>query len=330
MVDYDFASGDGTMRIRDTGSVIEFWVQAGYSNFWWDSLDFNFTANGTTYPVAINYPTGAAWYKVGSATVTTTQTVYFRLLQATGTSSLAGPTTVSKAIDRGSIPDPPSAVTLSSITSTSMLATFTDGDNGGLTIDSRQIAYSKTNSTASGLTIVSSDKSTSLTGLSVGTTYYVWARTHNSKGYSGWSSVRSAKTLARPSAPSTVKYANVTQDRVDASFTDGANNGATITGRNLAYSTTNNVSTATVISSDGSTTITGLDAGRLYYFWARTTNSVGTSDWSAVTSVQLLTGAWVNVAGVWKRGVIYVNVAGTWKVGDAWGKNGGYWKPTAQ
>lgn len=330
MVDYDFSSGEGTLRIRDLGSTIEFWVRAGYTNFYWTDLDFSVTANGSTTNHSINYPSGADWFKVTSKTVTDTQTVTFRLLEATGTSSLAGPTTVSKLIDRGTVPDPPSAVTLSSITSTAMLATFTDGDNGGLTIDSRQIAYSKVNSTASGLTLVSSDKSTTLTGLSPKTTYYVWARTHNSKGYSGWSTVRSAKTLAVPDAPGAPTFTNVKQAQVDVAFKDNANNGATITTRQLSYNTTNSHTGETIITSDGSTTVLNLDAGRLYYFWARTFNSVGWSAWSAVSSVQLQAGAWVNVGGVWKRAVPYVNVAGTWKVAEGWARNGGFWKQSAQ
>jgi hypothetical protein len=331
VVDYDFASGEGTLRIRDLGSVIEFWVRAGYTNFYWNGLDFSFTANSNTANVSINYSSGADWQKVGSATVNSTQTVTFRLLTATGTSSLGGPTTVSKYIDRGSIPDPPSAVTLSSITSTSMLASFTDGDNGGLSITNRQIAYNKSNTT-SGATIVTSDRSTSLTGLSPKTTYYVWARTFNSKGWSGWSAVRSAKTLAVPDAPAAVTFTNIKQSSVDAAFKDNANNGASITNRQIIYNTTNNPTAAgaVTVTSDGSTSILNLDAGMKYYFWARTYNSVGWSAYSAGSSVQLLAGAWVKVNGVWVRAVPYVRVAGVWKVAEMYVNQGGYWKQSAQ
>lgn len=112
MVDYDYSSGEGTLRIRDLGSTIEFWVRAGYTSFRWDGLDFSVTANGSTTQHSINYATGADWQRVTTKTVTSTQTIGFRLLTATGTSSLGGPTTVSRVIDRGSVPSPPSAVRL--------------------------------------------------------------------------------------------------------------------------------------------------------------------------------------------------------------------------
>jgi len=330
MVDYDYSSGEGTLRIRDLGSTIEFWVKAGYTNFWWDGLDFNVTANGSTTPYSINYPSGADWYKVTSRTVTDTQTVVFRLLQATNTSSLAGPTTASRLIDRGSVPDPPGAVTFTSLTSTSLTASFTDpADNGGLSITTRQIAYSKVNSTASGLTLVTSDRSTAITGLSPKTTYYFWARVFNSKGWSGWSSVRSVKTYAVPDAPASVTFTNVKQISVDAAFKDNANNGVSITTRQIAYNTANTLTGATSITSDGSTSITGLKPGLKYYFWARTYNSIGWSAYSPVTSVQLRAGAFVIVNGVPKPAVPYVNVNGVWKVAKPWQRNGDIWKESA-
>lgn len=333
MVDYDYSSGEGTLRIRDLGSVIEFWVRAGYTNFYWDGLDFNFVTNGSTTPVSINYPSGADWKKVGSATVNSTQTVTFRLLTATGTSSLGGPTTVSKLIDRGTTPDPPGPVTFSGLSSTGVTASFTDpADNGGLTITTRQIAYSKVNTTASGLTLVTSDRSTAITGLSPKTTYYFWARVFNSKGWSGWSSVRSVKTYAVPDAPAAVTFTNIKQSTVDAAFKDNANNGLTITTRQITYNTTNSPTAAgaVTVTSDGSTSISGLDAGMKYYFWARTYNSIGWSAYSPVSTVQLLAGAWVKVAGVWVRAVPYVRVAGVWKVADVYVNQGGYWKGSAQ
>lgn len=314
--------------MRDLGTTIEFWVQAGYTNFWWNGLDFSFSANGNTANVSINYSSGAPWVKVGSASVSTSQTVYFRLLTATGTSSLAGPTTVSRYFDRGSPPSAPSAPSLSSITSTSMYVTFSDGSNGGVAIDQRQIGYSYVSSNTPN-TYASSDGSTTITGLKPKTTYYVWARTHNSKGWSPWSAMRSAKTLDVPDAPSTPTFDYIAQASVTVLFKDNANNGAGITARQISYNTTNSHTGETIVSSDGSTELTGLDPGLTYYVWARTYNSVGWSAWSGVGVVQLRAGGWVNVNGVWTRAVPYVNNAGVWELAEGWGRNGGYWKQTA-
>lgn len=91
-------------------------------------------------------------------------------------------------------PNHPSAVTLTLITSNSVFATFTDGGNNGATINSRQIGYGT--NPVSTQHIVSSDRSTAITGLTPGTKYYFWARTHNSEGWSPWSARRDATTLS--------------------------------------------------------------------------------------------------------------------------------------
>jgi hypothetical protein len=92
--------------------------------------------------------------------------------------------------------DPPSTPVFGDIRQTSFVTAFLDGGNGA-PIDSREAAYT-TDPGGSGLTIVaaSSIGYATVTGLSPGTTYYVWARTHNAAGYSGWSGRGVVRTIA--------------------------------------------------------------------------------------------------------------------------------------
>src|SRR5690348_7326970 len=89
---------------------------------------------------------------------------------------------------------PPSVPSISDLTQVSLTASFTDAGDGA-PVDSRQLSYSTGTDPDAG-TIFSSDGSDPITGLSPGTTYHVWARTHNVAGYSGWSGMATTKTIA--------------------------------------------------------------------------------------------------------------------------------------
>lgn len=319
------------MMIRDTGSVVEFWFKAGYENNYWYGMPFNWTANGTTTYKKIDYPTGADWKKVGSVTISVSQTVTFRLLEASGTSGMGGPTTFSHAIDRATKPAPPTTPVISTITSTSVYVTFSDGSNGGAAIDARQIAYSTLSSTPSSTTsypTVSSDRSTTITGLTPGTTYYFWARTHNSEGWSNWSGRATAKTLRVPDAPSVPLLSSARMTSVDVAFSAPAyNGGSSIVEYQIGYGTSSASPTSTV-SAISPQVVAGLAPGTVYYFRTRARNSVGWSAWSGAASVRTIAGAWVKVGAEWKLAVPYVKVAGVWKLAEPWVRSVGVWKRT--
>lgn len=195
MTDYTKTSGEnGTMLIRDTGTTVEFQFKAGDPSDWVNGLEFSWTANGSTTHKTINYPTGADWYRLGSVTVTTSQTVTFKLESDTSIAGIGGPTTFSHTITRATVPAPPSRPTLSKVTATSVTVSFTANSNGGATITGYQIGYG-TNS-SSPTSFVSGVSPTTINGLTSGTTYYFWVRAKNSVGYSAWSSVNSVRTIA--------------------------------------------------------------------------------------------------------------------------------------
>lgn len=325
MVDYHKSTGSsGTMMIRDTGSVVEFWITSGNGSTFAYDMPWAFVVNGVTSSWReFRYEAGAGYERLSSWTVSTSQTVTFKLGD-TDTGGLGGPTNFSVAISRAKIPSPPTTVVLSSITSTSMHATFNDGANNGAAIDSRQIGYGV--SPTAVITTVASDRSTDITGLTPGTQYYFWARTHNSLGYSGWAPRATATTLRVPDAPSVVAVTEVQQMSVHAAFTANGNGGSAILEHQIGYGFSA-TDPQFFVSSNGMV-IGALGPGLKYYFWARVRNAVGWGPWSAVSSVTLIAGSHIKVGAVWKRAVPYVRIGGVWKVARPWGKSAGVWKET--
>lgn len=335
MTDHKKDTGSsGTMMIRDTGSTVEFWLNSNNSSTFAHQLPWGYTVNGSTNNSReYDYGAGDGWDKLGSWTVTTDQTVTFRIFD-TGTSGFGGPTTFSVAIDRASAPATPTINSITEITGTSMRVKWTAGSNNGAAIDTYQVAHNTSNTT-SGATINNVDTDTVFTGLKTGTTYYWWARTHNAKGYSSWSSVKSATTFRVPDAPNPAVVSDPTQISVVASFTDNGNGGSAITAREIGYGTAGVSASGGPITSvniensvpyTGVMTITGLLPGKTYYFYTRVKNVVGWSSYSAAVSMRTIAGAKVNVNGVWKDAIPYVNVGGTWKLARPWGRDAGVWK----
>lgn len=327
MVDVNKSTGSsGTMRIRDTGTSVEFWLNSGNSTTFSHSLPWSYTdASGTSGTLHHDYSAGEGWSLVRRWTVTTDQTVTFRIGD-TGTSGFGGPTSVSMAIDRASIPSPPSAVTLSAITATTMLGVFSDGASNGAAIDTRQIGFGTSPTTVQHL--VTSDRSTTLTGLAPGTLYYVWARTHNAKGWSAYGPRTSATTIRVPDAPDIPILSSATQTSFVASFTDNGNGGSAIVERQLAYVIANSGNPLTPVTYTGVMTVGGLQPFTRYVVWSRVRNAAGWSPYSAQTEITTIGGGWVLVGSTWKQAVPYVRDGGVWKLARPWGRVAGNWKET--
>lgn len=326
MTDYKKSTGSsGTMLIRDNGSTVSFLINANSSSTFAHDMPWGYTVNGTTNNSRqSDYSAGSGWLTLGSWTVTDDQTVTFRLFD-TGTSGLGGPTTFSVSIDRTSAPNPPA---ISSLTpgSTTVVVKTVDGNNNGGSIDLRQILRNTANTTSGGTFTTATGLTTTIAGLVTGRLYYFWARTHNSKGYSGWSPVKTVTTLAVPNPPDSPIVSDATQTSVVASFTDNGGGGSAIIEREIGYGVSLVTGVENSVTYTDVMTITGLQPGTLYYFWSRVRNSVGWSPYSPPVSLKTVAGAQININGVYLDAVPYVKDGGIWKIARPWTNVAGVWK----
>lgn len=327
MVDYLMSTGStGTMMIRDTGGDVQFWINSGNSTTFHHELPWAWNVNGTYSGwLQYNYNANAGWRMLFNGPVTVSQTVTF-YLGATGTSGFGGPTTFNQFIFRGSVPSSPSQPTIGTVTDTTVGITFTDGADGGVAIDSREIGYG-TNGTSPTSTM-SSDGSDTVTGLTPGTLYYFWARTHNGVGYSAWSARSQATTLRVPDPPATPTLSGIGPVAVTMGWAPPYNGGSIITGYEVGYSTSNTLPPSTIDTGTSPKLITGLTPSTVYYFWVRAENAIGFSPWSTPASAETFPGARIKVDEEWVAAIPYVKYAGVWEIAVPFVKHAGVWKET--
>lgn len=210
---------------------------------------------------------------------------------------------------------------------TTMRIIWAAGASNGAAIDLYQVSKSTTAwATDGSLQDVGSDRIHTFTGLTPGTKYYYWARTHNAKGYSPWSPAVIAYTLQVPAAPDQVVVSDPSQVSFVASFTDNSNNGSAVVERQLAYNTINTITGAVAVSYSDIMIIDELQVATTYYVWARVRNAAGWSAYSPVATIRTIAGAWMNVDNVWKEAIPYVKDGGVWKLARPWCRVAEVWK----
>ncbi len=333
MTDYFKDTGTtGQMLIRDNGTTVTFFINSGNSTSFNYQLPWGYIVNGANVgSLEARYEAGMGWLQLRSFTVTTTQTVTFKLGD-TGTGGMGGPTNFSVAINRVKPPNPPSAVTATAVGSTGISLKFTYGAPNGDAVDSGQIAYSQ-NTSFSPAGIVGANGTATLTGLVRGARYYFKARNTNSAGTSDWGPTTNYVLLDFPDQGAPVTFSEVKQTSVKASITPVGNGGVAIDSYQILWSLVNSADpvdgTFVVVSvpqAPYTYLVTGLLPGKTYYFWCRPHNSVGWGPWSSVRSMKTFAGGYVKVGTQWKEAVPYVKDGGVWKPAKAWGKVSGTWR----
>jgi hypothetical protein len=323
MVDYDRAiGGNVTLRIRDYGQLIEFWMLA--DRYTWNyQQPWSWQVNGGSGSGIFRLEKTGKWQRVAQFGVSTDQDVRFTMI-----GSGLGFSTYNfvQHINRTRVPPAPSPVYFSNLTATSVRAMFNSSGTGGLAILEWQLAYGTNPYTAQ--YYVGSGGVTDIGGLAPGTRYYFWARGRNALGWGSWSVRTEVQTHQIPDQPNPVRFANRQQTSLNA-YLDYAgrwNGGLPLLEWQIGYGLDPD-SFSTLLSGSSVDISSMLVAGH-YYFWGRVRNEIGWSDWSTKSEVDLVAGAYISVDGIPHRAIPWVKAGGVWRVAKPWVNVDGIWRST--
>ena len=222
-------------------------------------------------------------------------TTYYVRAYATNSSGTAYGSVVSFSTSAVTLPSI-STSSISSITTSSASGGGNVTSDGGGSVTSRGVCWSSSTSTPTTSSSSTSSGSgigsfsSSLTGLSSNTTYYVRAYAINSAG-TAYGSVVSFRTstVSLPTI-STNSISSITTSSASGGGNITSDGGGSVTSRGVCWSSsTSNPTTSNSIVSNGSgigsfsVSITGLSSNTTYYVRAYATNSAGTAYGSVVS-----------------------------------------------
>jgi uncharacterized protein (TIGR02145 family) len=188
----------------------------------------------------------------------------------------------------------------SSITGTTATSGGTISTDGGSAVTAKGVVWGTATNPTTALSTKTTDGTgsgaftSSLTGLTAATTYYVRSYATNAIGTSYGTEI-SFTTLAVAPTLSTTAASSITKYAASSGGTISSNGGSVITASGICWSTSATPTTSDSKTTDGTTTgtftssITGLTAGTVYYVRAYATNAIGTSYGAAQSFTTLST-----------------------------------------
>lgn len=190
------------MRIRDTGSTVEFWLKSSSSSVFMYGKEYSFTTPNGNGSGDYDYPSGAEWKKIASKVVTDSGNVTFRI-ENTGAEYFGGPTSHTAYINRATVPDAPSTLYDYDLGYTVAKLTFNNpGASNGSKFEGFQWQVSSTPQSGRGNFVgkVEITESTTKDVLAVsdlvpGVVYDWHVRQKSNLGYGPWSGIASFQML---------------------------------------------------------------------------------------------------------------------------------------
>ena len=231
----------------------------------------------------VNITAPAAGTATQAITGLSQNTTYYFKLRAKNATGLSAPASVQQL----TLPDPPTALSASSVTATSATIAWTP-PGGSLT--GYDLDYSTDNTFGSGVTTVTPDggaSSFNVGGLTANTTYHVRLRAKNATGTSAYSTTLTL--LTRPAAPTNLVKLYANQTTIVVQWTPP---GGSLTGYQLQVATDEGFASVAQTPTPGggasTFTVTGLTQNTTYYLRIRAKNTgdeTGYGEYSNVITV---------------------------------------------
>lgn len=243
-------------------------------------LVYGTSTGASTYSVTIGSGAGAFTSTITGLTQGATYFVRSFATNVQGTSYGAETSFTTQTTPTVSV-----TATPTSITTTTAIGGGTISSTGGATITTSGLVWGASTNPEITLSTKTTNGATSgtftssITGLTQGTTYYVRAYATNYLGTSYGPNI-TFTTITTPTVSATATVTSITGTTATGGGTISSDGGATVTSRGLVWGTTSGSSTFSVTSGAGTgtyvTNLSGLTPATTYYVRAFATNSVGT------------------------------------------------------